>query len=86
MVDIAPVQAPREIAPIQAPVVEAAQAYQSPIAASAAPREDREQRALPLSGPVELRAPAARRRPAPGGGRRHRRHRRARARSAPAPP
>jgi hypothetical protein len=54
--EIAPVQAPREIAPIAAPQVDAVRAFQSPIAATAEPVKI-DTKAPGLSGPVEFKAP-----------------------------
>jgi hypothetical protein len=54
--EIAPVLAPREIAPIAAPQVEAVRAFQSPLAATASPVKIDTQ-APSLSGPVEFKAP-----------------------------
>ena len=57
MADIQPVQAPRQIAPIQAPEVAQVRAYQSPIAASAAAPRVVDTAAPQLSGPVDFKAP-----------------------------
>jgi hypothetical protein len=55
--EIAPVLAPRQIAPIPAPEVEAVRAFQSPLAATAE-RVKIDTKAPSLSGPVEFQAPA----------------------------
>ena len=55
--EIAPLLAPREIAPIAAPQVEAVRAFQSPLAAAAAPVKI-DTKAPALSGPVEFKAPS----------------------------
>jgi hypothetical protein len=54
--EIAPVLAPREIAPIAAPQVEAVRAFQAPVAATASPVKI-DTKAPALSGPVEFKAP-----------------------------
>jgi len=54
--EIAPVLAPREIAPIAAPQVEAVQAFQSPVSATTAAVKI-DTKAPSLSGPVEFQAP-----------------------------
>jgi hypothetical protein len=53
---IAPVQAPRDVARITAPQVDAVRAFQAPIAASAAPVQI-DTSAPSLSGPVDFQAP-----------------------------
>jgi hypothetical protein len=58
MADVQPVQAPRQIAPIQAPEVAQVRAYQSPIAASAAAPRVVDTAAPQLSGPVDFQAPS----------------------------
>ena len=67
MADIQPVQAPRQIAPIQAPEVAQVRAFQSPIAASAAaPARGRHGGTAALR-PGRLQGPGRHaRRPAPG--------------------
>jgi hypothetical protein len=55
--EIAPVLAPREIAPIAAPHVDAVRAFEAPVAATAAPVQI-DTKAPALSGPVEFQAPA----------------------------
>jgi len=57
MADIQPVQAPRQIAPIQAPDVAQVRQFQSPIAASAAAPRVVDTAAPQLSGPVDFKAP-----------------------------
>jgi hypothetical protein len=57
MADVQPVQAPRQIAPIQAPEVAQVRAYQSPIAANAAAPRVVDTAAPQLSGPVDFQAP-----------------------------
>jgi hypothetical protein len=57
MADIQPVQAPRQIAPIQAPEVAQVRQFQSPIAASAAAPRVVNTDAPQLSGPVDFKAP-----------------------------
>jgi len=54
--DLQPVQAPREIAPIQAPEVAQVRQFQSPIVATTAPRV-LDDAAPQLSGPVDFAAP-----------------------------
>jgi hypothetical protein len=57
MADIQPVQAPRQIAPIQAPEVAQVRQFQSPIAASAVAARVVDTNAPQLSGPVDFKAP-----------------------------
>ena len=55
--DIQPVQAPRQIAPIQAPEVAQVRQFQSPIAASATAPRVVDTAAPQISGPVDFKAP-----------------------------
>ena len=58
MADLQPVQAPRQIAPIQAPDVAQVRTYQSPIVANTAAPKIVDSGAPQLSGPVEFKAPS----------------------------
>jgi len=55
--DVQPVQAPKQIAPIQAPQVAEVRTFQSPIVANTAAPRVVDANAPQLSGPVELHAP-----------------------------
>ena len=57
MADIQPVQAPQQIAPIQAPEVAQVRAYQSPIVANTAAPRVVDTAAPQLSGPMDFQAP-----------------------------
>jgi hypothetical protein len=57
MADVQPVQAPRQIAPIQAPEVAQVRAFQSPIAANTAAPRVLDTSAPQLTGPVDFKAP-----------------------------